>query len=216
MTVNLATGTSFSTLPNDLAGVGVDAFSNVAHVTGSGFNDTITGNGGSNILRGGGGDDTIDGAGGTDLAAFSGQQSAYTITFNSPSPGQIRVADSVAGRDGTDTLANIEALEFSDGTVLVASGTIGTPLNLPALTSGIALNPVSSLTGANDFVLVNPNINGLSIDLGAGTGDTVSLGGPGFITSISSTSRTLSAVRATISSRCKTTQRSRHRSWRGK
>ena len=180
VTVNLGAGTSFSTLPNDLAGVGVDAFTNVAHVTGSGFNDTITGNGGSNVLRGGGGDDTIDGAGGTDLAAFSGPQSAYTITFNSPSAGQIRVADSVAGRDGTDTLTNIQVLEFSDSTVLVASGTIGTPLNLPALTSGITLNPVSSLTGANDFVLVNPNINGLSIDLGAGTGDTVALAGSGF------------------------------------
>jgi Ca2+-binding RTX toxin-like protein len=180
VTVDLVAGTSFSTLPNDLAGIGVDTFTGVVDVTGSGFDDTITGNASSNILRGGNGNDTIDGGGGTDLAVFSGQQSAYTITFDSPSPGQIRLADSVAGRDGIDTLTNIEALEFSDRTVLVASGTIGTPINLAALASGIFLNPVSTLTGsANDFVLVNPNINGLSIDLGAGTGDTVSLAGSG-------------------------------------
>jgi VCBS repeat-containing protein len=179
VTVDLATGTSFSTTPNDAANVGVDTISGVDAVTGSAFADNITGDSAANILNGGGGDDTIDGGGGTDLAVFSGPKAAYTISFDTPSAGQIQVADSVA--DGTDTLSNIEALEFGDGTVLVASGTAASPIDLAAFTPGISLKPVTTLTGsADDFVLVNSAMNGLSIDLGAGTGDTVALASAGF------------------------------------
>ena len=181
VTVNLATGTSFSTAPGDAAGIGVDTISGANAVTGSAFADNITGDGGANILNGGGGNDSIDGGGGTDLAVYSGSIAAYTISFNTPSAGQIQVTDSVSGRDGTDTLSNIEALEFTDGTVLVSSGTSASPINLAALTQGIALNAVTTLTGnANDFIVVNPGMNGLPIDLGGGAGDTVVLGSAAF------------------------------------
>ena len=182
VTVNLATGTSSGTAPGDAAKVGTDTFTGVNGVTGSAFADNMTGNGSANIFIGGGGNDTIDGGGGTDLAVFSGPQAVYTISLNTPSAGQVQVADSVAGRDGTDILSNIEALLFSDSTVLVASGTAANPINLAALTQGIILAPVTTLTGsANDFVLVNGGMNGLSIDLGAGTGDTVALASSGFV-----------------------------------
>ena len=181
VTVDLAIGTSFSTASNDAASVGVDTISGVNAVTGSAFADNITGNSAANILNGGGGNDTIDGGGGTDLAVFSGPIAAYTISFNTPSAGQIQVTDSVASRDGADTLSNIEALQFANGTVLVSSGTSANPINLAALTQGIPLNAVTALTGnADDFIVVNPGMNGLPIDLGAGTGDTVILGSAGF------------------------------------
>ncbi|MDE2378885.1 cadherin-like domain-containing protein [Bradyrhizobium sp.] len=180
VTVDLAAGTSFGTAANDVANVGSDTFTGVNSVIGSGYADNLTGDSSANIFNAGGGNDIIDGAGGTDLAVFSGPAAAYTISFDAPSAGKIQVADSVAGRDGTDTLSNIEVLEFNDSTVLVASGTLANPLNLAALTSGIALKPITALTGtANDFILVNPGMSGLSIDLGAGTGDTVALASAG-------------------------------------
>ena len=72
-------------------------------------------------------------------------------------------------------------MEFTDGTVLVSSGTSVSPINLAALTQGISLNAVTTLTGnANDFIVVNPGMNGLPIDLGGGAGDTVILGSAAF------------------------------------
>ena len=163
------------------ASVGDDTFTGVNSATGSAFADAFTGDDAANIFNGGGGNDAIDGGNGTDLAVYSGPRSAYTISFNTPTPGQIRVTDLVAGRDGTDTLSNIEALQFNNGTVLVASGTLASPIDLGALTQGIALNPVTTLTGAaDDFVVVSQGMSGLSIDLGGGAGDTVLLTSAGF------------------------------------
>ena len=47
---------------------------------------------------------------------FSGNSSDYTIT--NLANHSFTVADSVAGRDGTDTLTSVEALKFADQTVL--------------------------------------------------------------------------------------------------
>jgi hypothetical protein len=110
------------------------------------------------------------------MAIYSGPRSSYTITFNAPAGGHVLVADSVATRDGTDDLANVEVLQFSDGIYLISSGTALDPVNLPALRPGSALGPVTSLTSnADDFILVDGGFNGVSINLGGGTGDTVSL-----------------------------------------
>ncbi|WP_036055067.1 VCBS domain-containing protein, partial [Bradyrhizobium sp. URHD0069] len=185
VTVNLATGSARDSADYaagttlDLAGIGKDTITlgTVNAVAGSAFADSITGDDAANILTGGGGNDAIDGGAGTDLAVFSGAMANYSISF---SAGQIQVTDAAAGRDGTDTLSNVEALQFTDGTVLVASGTSVSPIDLAALTQGIPLNSVTTRTGgANDFVRVNSAMNGLLIDLGAGTGDTVLLGSPG-------------------------------------
>ena len=163
----------------DIARVGIDSIAGANGVGGSNFADSITGNGAANILVGGGGDDIIDGGAGTDIAVFSGSRANYTIEF--PSAGQVRVTDSVSGRDGVDTLSDVEALRFADGSVLVGSGSSGSPVNLAALTQGIGLNAITTLTGnANDFVLVNASMNNLPIDLGDGTGDTVSFSAAGF------------------------------------
>ncbi len=57
-----------------------------------------------------GGNDTIDGGAGTDTAIFSGQSSAYTIST-------LNAVTTISGPDGTDTLRNVEKLQFADTTI---------------------------------------------------------------------------------------------------
>lgn len=93
----------------------------IENAIGSALGDTITGNSSANWITGGAGNDTADGGDGIDLAVFQGTRSAYTIS--SQGAGWT-VADGTSGRDGTDTLAKIERLKFSDFSVaLDASAT---------------------------------------------------------------------------------------------
>lgn len=64
-------------------------------------NDTVTGLGGNDVLNGGPGIDT---------AIFSGPQFAYTLVLE---PGQTRLVDRRPDVNGTDTLINIEFLDFT-------------------------------------------------------------------------------------------------------
>jgi Ca2+-binding RTX toxin-like protein len=76
--------------------------------------DALYGLGGVDRLYGGGSDDYLDGGGGWDVALFDEDRDAYTIT----TVGRITYVDRIAsGGEGTDTLVNIEALQFGDGTV---------------------------------------------------------------------------------------------------
>jgi Ca2+-binding RTX toxin-like protein len=81
-----------------------------------GGQDVLSGGAGNDTLRGGAGNDSIDGGSGTDTARFTGLKSEYTVTLNQGT-GVITVTDNTAGRDGTDTLVNVEKLKFSDQTV---------------------------------------------------------------------------------------------------
>ena len=86
---------------------GFSSITNVENVTGGSSHDTLTGDGTANLLIGGAGNDALDGEGGWDTAVFSGSRSAYTITH----AGSITT---VRGPDGTDTLSDIEGLQFDD------------------------------------------------------------------------------------------------------
>lgn len=81
-------------------------------VSSSGDNETMSGSTANDRFRGGAGDDNLNGGAGIDVAEYSGTRSAYTIV--SSAGGRI-ISDSMANRDGTDTLSNIERLQFSDG-----------------------------------------------------------------------------------------------------
>jgi len=85
--------------------------------------DTIHGGLGDDTLQGGDYElryatdyDYIDGGAGIDTAVFAGNRSDYTIKM---SDGKVYVTDSVAKRDFTDTLENIELLKFADQTLTV-------------------------------------------------------------------------------------------------
>ena len=136
LSVNLQPGSWTTVSATQLAnlGAGHTAIGNIANaylnnnnpaslienaVGGTG-NDTITGNIANNKLTGGAGNDTLDGVSGTDTAVYSGPSSAYQVTQNAD--GSWKVVDLRTGSpDGTDTLKNIDFLQFSDTTVAVGT-----------------------------------------------------------------------------------------------
>lgn len=70
--------------------------------------DQLNGGDDDDVLIGGGDNDTLNGGQGRDTAVFSGLRSAYTIST-------VGGVTTVTGPDGTDTLTNIERLQFSNG-----------------------------------------------------------------------------------------------------
>lgn len=84
-------------------------------MAGNGGNDTLYGDQGHDHLSGGSGNDYLDGGVGIDTADFMGFINQYIIQRNS-------VSDKLSGRDGSDTLVNIERLEFADGNIALDVG----------------------------------------------------------------------------------------------
>lgn len=76
--------------------------------------DVIRGGDGDDFIAGGAGNDIINGGNGTDTATFSGNAADYTISRNGATT---TVADSVTGRDGTDSITNVEFLKFANGSI---------------------------------------------------------------------------------------------------
>ena len=83
--------------------------------------DVLVGGGGDDLLRGNLGDDQIDGGAGDDTAAFAGVRDRFNVVV--ADDGTVTVTDmwSNDGDDGTDTLVNVEFLQFNDRTVSVQS-----------------------------------------------------------------------------------------------
>ena len=100
--------------------------------------DTITGNVADNHLTGGGGNDLLDGgSGGNDTAVYSGLAANYSWTQNAD--GSWQVVDLRSGSpDGTDTLKNIEQLQFADSTVTIGTVTQPPPPPPPTVVTNTA------------------------------------------------------------------------------
>lgn len=90
--------------------------------------DVLMGGAGNDVLRGGGGDDTIDGADGIDIIELSGRLSEYRIV---PGEDGIWISDTVAGRDGTDFVKNVEKANFTDVTLVDIPSSSGAGLENP-------------------------------------------------------------------------------------
>ena len=75
--------------------------------------DSLFGSSGDDKLMGFGGNDQIDGGAGQDTAFFTAALANYTITRN----GGATVVSDRSGGDGTDTLTNVEKLQFSDKSI---------------------------------------------------------------------------------------------------
>ena len=146
------------------------------------FGLALTGDSGNDTIIGTKGNDTIDGAGGSDTVVFSGNFSAYTRT-NLPN-GSIQIA----GPDGTDTLSNVEVLQFADQSIpvggsadLTASNAVlnGATLSYrinntgtgttAASTAGIYLSSDSTITTADALLVTHatPALAGGASDLEA-------------------------------------------------
>ena len=117
----------------------------IENAIGGSGNDTVTGYTANNALTGGAGNDTIDGLSGTDTAVYSGSSASYRVTQNAD--GSWTVVDLRSGSpDGTDTLRNIEYLQFNDQTVAVG------PMTPPVLTTVIEFGRLDQPGGGGDQV----------------------------------------------------------------
>jgi Ca2+-binding RTX toxin-like protein len=86
-------------------------------LSGNDLGNTIVGNLGNDCLWGGVGNDTLDGGVGIDIAKWDFDSSQYQLVFNS---NACLVTDAKGG-DGTDTLMNIEKLQFANRIVFIES-----------------------------------------------------------------------------------------------
>lgn len=102
-----------------------DTRSLIENAIGGTGNDTLQGNQANNLLRGNAGNDTIIGGAGTDTARFSGLLSQYSIAWRGGT------TLSVAGPDGTDTVSEVEFLQFDNTTLAVACFAAGTLIATP-------------------------------------------------------------------------------------
>jgi hypothetical protein len=102
--------------PPGTASAGVQIFhtTNGDVMIGTLGDDTMTGNVGNDHFYGLGGNDTIDGGFGYDTAFYQGARADYTGAFNN---GTLTLTDSVAGRDGVDSVKNVERISFTDSTI---------------------------------------------------------------------------------------------------
>ncbi|GGY57381.1 calcium-binding protein [Pseudoduganella albidiflava] len=157
-------------------GEGTDTLRSIENLTGSDFADMLIGDTAANRLDGGAGNDVLHaGAGnddlvgglGDDTAVFTGQRSEYAIV--TLPDGRVTVSDLQAGRDGSDTLAGIRHLKFSDGTFdlagvdrLVATG--GQATSVTTLADGTYVIAWQATDGSGSGVFFRHfDANGLPI-----------------------------------------------------
>ena len=134
--------------------------------------DALNGGADDDMLIGAGGNDTINGGDGTDTAVYSGNRSAYTISLSGG-------VTTVSGPDGSDSLTNVERLQFADQMTDAAGAPLGGAINGTA-----AADVLNGDNGAN-------TINGLAGDdtINGGAGNDTIDGGDGIDTAIFSGAR---------------------------
>jgi len=120
-------------------------------IYGNGGNDRLEGNDGNDVIVGGTGKDEIDGGKGFDTAVYSGSFFDYTIVEKGRCDDRVIVSDSVAGRDGTDTLRKVEALQFSDVTIRLDQNNAAIVRNDSAITNENSSVVISVLANDVDF-----------------------------------------------------------------
>jgi hypothetical protein len=97
--------------------------------------DILIGTGTNDTIDGLGGNDTINGQGGIDTAVYSGPRAGHTLTKTA---NGFTVAD-ISGAHGTDTLVNVERLQFSNVSVaLDVGGNAGTVAKILGAVFGAA------------------------------------------------------------------------------
>jgi hypothetical protein len=111
--INLATGRVTTTANTD-----VDTLEGFRRVEGSDFADTFTGSGANEEMWGRGGNDSINGGDGIDTAIYwQFDRDDYAVSGIGTST--ITITHLNGGRDGTDTLTNIERINYENGILRV-------------------------------------------------------------------------------------------------
>ncbi|PVZ57188.1 heme peroxidase [Pseudomonas sp. B1(2018)] len=122
---------------------------------------------------------TSTGGAAFDTAIYSGLQSEYTVTVDDRGTADLAddvytVTDSVAGRDGVDTLLHIERLQFSDNQQVLVDGLNAQPTGSPTITDGnggaivvgdtltvsvAGLRDADNITAGNPLGLINSSVS---------------------------------------------------------
>jgi len=165
----------------------------VQNVLGSAYADVVIGNAsannlqtglGNDVITGGAGNDIIDGGVGLDTAVWSLASSNYELTLTSSGTGGTGGIGNTAtwqvkaktGAEGTDTLTNIERLQFADNFVaLDVSGNAGTTAKILGAVFGAAAVNNKQYAGIGLHYLDNLNYTYSSLmqlALTAALGDT--------------------------------------------
>jgi serralysin len=143
----------------------------IENAVGGAGSDTLVGNDVDNVFYGGAGNDTIDGGGGIDTAVYGGASSQYAITWDGAS---VTVRD-LTGRDGIDTLVNVERLQFADKAIdLDPQGHLATVISVVAAVFGTTHIDDQSLIvaglGALEAGASNAQLMQLALDHALGAG----------------------------------------------
>ena len=104
------------------------------YIDGGQDDDALYGGAGNDVLRGAAGDDVIDGGDGTDILELSGNLSEYRIMRTATG---IWISDTVAGRDGTDFVKNVEKANFKDVSLVDIPSNTSEGLENPLLVKDI-------------------------------------------------------------------------------
>jgi Ca2+-binding RTX toxin-like protein len=143
-------------------------------IKGFGGDDELVGGDGDDTLAGGAGNDIISGEGGTNTIVYSGDYADYIIDWDLH---QFTITDTVADRDGVDTVTGAWYFEFADQTVAWTTfqgaditGTSGDDTlvgtSLPEIIQGAGGN--DSLTGGDGHDSITAGSGNDTIDGGAG------------------------------------------------
>ncbi len=123
-TINLNSG-SFSSCNAMTNNIAIAYSSLIENAVGGPGNDLITGNALNNL---------IDGGGGRNTAVYAGVSGQYKVCLE---PGGVCVNDTIAGRDGLDTLNNIQLLQFSNQTSTIGYSLGGLGLDTTAFKGAV-------------------------------------------------------------------------------
>ncbi len=134
-------------------------------ITAGGGADRIFGDEGADQITGAGGDDTINGGEGSDTVVLTGDRGDYTFTA---SPAGVVIADSVANRDGTDTITDIEFVTFATGGPIALSDV------LSDTTTSVA---ITAIEGGDDTINAAEAAGGILVSGTAEVGATLTVNG---------------------------------------
>jgi len=163
------TGTAFNDQIN--AAGGADT------INGAAGNDTINAGDGDDVITGGQGNDAIDGGQGFDTAVFDGNRDAYSLQTTGG-------VTTITGPSGTDTLVNVERLQFANGYFDISGAPITTTVNGTA--------GADNLQGTFGFDVINGA--GGNDTIQGGTGNDTIDGGDGLDTAVFNGNRAAYAV----------------------
>ncbi|MDJ0950578.1 MAG: calcium-binding protein [Alphaproteobacteria bacterium] len=139
-------------------------------------NDTLLGSGGDDSLNGGAGDDSLDGGDDFEVGDTAVFSDSLEGLLNADLTNSIVITTQ---SDGTDTLTNIERVEFADGALRVQEGTAGNDALLGTGTDDLLVggggNDLIQAGNRNDVLFGNAGNDTLD----GGTGNDRLVGGTG-------------------------------------